>query len=304
MVAARRLPRSGVVRTVGSPPSRRHPPRPVLGSSVANTIVLSSPQLAPSDLPTTRPERDDRSPRDRHLLELRALEEPDPPAVGGKERRVRALVIPGSGAVELIDRAHHQRAAGVPVPPARYTMCRPSGERATSRSELYTFSGCAGGGTIAKRDGSTGATGTGRIMAHATSRDHRAAGQRRDRHRCDATGRRRRTRAVACTAGAISASSISSRASAMSCRRRFGIFLEASAATDVECLAASSGQRRPVGLAFEDRGDGVGSGLAGERRAAGQHFVAARSRTPRCRSVCRPAVPAPVRGSCRRRCRG
>src|SRR5918999_112221 len=46
---------SGIVNTVGWPPSADTRQRPVLGSVVPNTIVLSSPQLAPSDPGVTGP---------------------------------------------------------------------------------------------------------------------------------------------------------------------------------------------------------------------------------------------------------
>ena len=62
-------------------------------------------------------------------------------------------------------------------------------------------------------------------------------------------------------------------------------------------------QRRPVGLAPDDRRDRVRDGLAanGARPSASRR---ARSRTPRCRCACRPPCRAPAPGSCRRRCRG
>ena len=46
---------SGVVRTVGSPPSADTRHNPVVGSLVANTMLLSSPQLAPSGAPVSGP---------------------------------------------------------------------------------------------------------------------------------------------------------------------------------------------------------------------------------------------------------
>src|SRR4029453_9467103 len=48
-------PASGLVNTTGSPPSADTRQRPVSRSVVANTIVLSSAQLAPSEAPITGP---------------------------------------------------------------------------------------------------------------------------------------------------------------------------------------------------------------------------------------------------------
>ncbi len=141
-----------------------------------------------------RAERDGRSPGDRHLLELRGREEPNPPTIGGKEHPECADA--GELArVELIDRAHHQRCADGRRPATgavdEVPAVRREGEVAIVEPD--TFSGWSGDGTIAKRDDRTGACGAGRIRIHATSAAiDRAAGQRRDRHRRDATGRRRR----------------------------------------------------------------------------------------------------------------
>ena len=112
------LRRVGVVRTVGSPPSADTRHRPVLGSSVANTIVLSSPQLAPSGAPVTGPSVMAAPPVIDTFLSSVFVEEPDPPAVGGKEHAecADAGELPR---VELIDRAHHQRGAERRDPPAR-----------------------------------------------------------------------------------------------------------------------------------------------------------------------------------------
>ena len=69
---------------------RRHAPQTgarVVGGEHDRVVVAPArAERRPGD----RAERDGRSPGDRHLLELRGREEPDPPAVGGKEqRRVR-----------------------------------------------------------------------------------------------------------------------------------------------------------------------------------------------------------------------
>ena len=73
--------RLGLVSTMGSPPSADTLHSPVPGSSVAKTMVLSSPQLAPSGLPVTGPSVITGPPDQGHLLDFRALEEANPPAV-------------------------------------------------------------------------------------------------------------------------------------------------------------------------------------------------------------------------------
>ena len=64
------------------------------------------------------------------------------------------------------------------------------------------------------------------------------------------------------------------------------------------------GQGAPVRFPLDDSRQHVGHGVTVERRAGRSASRRARSRTPRCRSACRPPGRAPAPGSCRPPCRG
>ena len=83
-----------------------------------------------------------------------------------------------------------------------------------------------------------------------------------------------------------------------------GILLQAARHESADAARDGGGQRVVVGLELQHRGQRVRDRLARERRAAGQHLVAARRRRPRCRRAGRRPGRAPAPGSCRPRCRG
>ncbi len=109
---------SGVVNTAGSPPAADTRNSPVVVSVVANTMLLSSPQLAPRDMALDLANRDGRSARDRHFLEGGAVEEPNPLAVGREERLAR-VGNAGAAGEPRGDRSRARSTARLPARPPR-----------------------------------------------------------------------------------------------------------------------------------------------------------------------------------------
>ena len=80
-------------------------------------------------------------------------------------------------------------------------------------------------------------------------------------------------RRIACRAQRLSASSqLNSRVADVP-EPALGILFETPLQQSPNAWRAFGRQRLPVRLALENRGDRVGDGVAGERRAAGEHFV-------------------------------
>ena len=92
------------------------------------------------------------------------------------------------------------------------------------------------------------------------------------------------------------ASSISIRASAMSCSRRRGSFVEAALQQRADGRRRLGGQRRQSGSRSRTRASVSAMRLAREGDAGRSASRRARSRTPRCRSACRPACPRACSG--------
>ena len=106
------------------------------------------------------------------------------------------------------------------------------------------------------------------------------------------------------TAGALNASSISSRASRPIASRRLRILLEAAAQQSANRRRASPPAARPVRLALEHERQRVGDVLAPKRALAGQHLVEDDAERPDVAALVDGAARAPARDSCRPRCRG
>ena len=131
------------------------------GAVLAPGSALRAPQLST--------ERDDWSARDRHFLQVTAVEESNPPAVGRKKRRAPRGDARQQHGVELVECAQHQSTA------ALVGKYRPSGERAMSRPRNESSIGSVGGNVIVNRAGSAGAGGSFRITAHVPSAAMRLA---------------------------------------------------------------------------------------------------------------------------------
>ena len=168
----------------------------------------------------------------------------------------------------------------VVVPPKRYTRCRPSGERARSRSRLDTLSGWPGGVTIAKRDGRSGATGAGRISAQAANAAIAAPPA------SPAIAARATRRAgVAASARIVCGRRCErvvdlQRAPAAESSRPAAIFFQAPSQKSANGHGRAGRQPRPVGVLRQHVREGGGEILTGERLLPGQHFVEHRAERP------------------------
>ena len=101
---------------------------------------------------------------------------------------------------------------------------------------------------------------------------------------------------------APSASSISRRASPMSRKRRFGSFSRQRWSSRRMLTGVCGRRRAPVGLAFEDRRDRVGDGLAAKRRPRRQHLAQHAAERPDVGPLVDRLARVPARDSCRRPC--